>query len=358
MTHDFNETLIFVKVVEKGSFTAAAEALGMPKATVSRKVAELERRLGTHLLKRTTRKLGLTEAGAVYYEHSAPMALQLQDAESAVSQLNSSPRGWLRFTAPYSLGCDCISPLLPEFMTRYPEVRVEMLLSNDPLDLVAGEMDLALRIENLPDSSLSARRLARIRMHVYASPAYLSQYGEPMEPEDLEHHRALAFSQDRQNGRYVWSLSDGRRVVEAPVSPVLVANDPPSLLNTVISGLGLALLGDPLGKAAVAQDRLRRVLSAWAGPRVDLNAVFPPGRMHAPKVRAFVDFLSEHLEMDAVALRILCFQSMSGCNNAPRTPAEPPSVSAATRTPEVVPVDTGLRPAATTEACLAPPNAT
>ncbi|MFZ0788655.1 MAG: LysR substrate-binding domain-containing protein [Chromatiaceae bacterium] len=309
MTHDINETLIFLKVVEKGSFTAAANALGVPKTTVSRKVAQLERRLGSHLLKRTTRKLGLTEAGAVYYDHSAPIARQLQDAESAVSQLNSAPRGWLRFTAPYSLGCDCISPLLPEFMTRYPEVRVEMLLTNDPLDLVAGEMDLALRIENLPSSTLSARRLARTRMHVYASPAYLSRYGEPAEPADLEQHRALAFTQQRQNGRYIWPLSDGGRAVDVPVAPVLVANDAPSLFNAVIAGVGLALLGDPFGKAAVAQDRLRRILNPWAGPRVDLNAVFPPGRMHAPKVRAFVEFLSENLEMDAVALRILCVQS-------------------------------------------------
>jgi DNA-binding transcriptional LysR family regulator len=310
MTHDFNDTLMFVKVVEKGSFTAAAQALGVPKATLSRKVTELEQRLGTRLLKRTTRKLGLTEAGTLYYERSARIAQDLTEAESAVSQLNSSPRGWLRFTAPYSLGTDAITPLLPEFMARYPDVRVETLLTNDKVDLVASEMDVALRVGNLPDSSLSARRLATINMHVYASPDYLARHGEPLRPADLEHHRTVAFSQQKHNGRYIWELANGRETVEAQVNPVLVANDPPALFNAVIAGVGLAMLGDPFGKAALEHGRLRRVLNPWVGPTLELNAVFPPGRMHAPKVKAFVDFLSENLKIEAAAMRILCFQVM------------------------------------------------
>src|SRR5689334_6280908 len=219
MTHDFNDTLMFVKVVEKGSFTAAAMALGVPKATLSRKITELEQRLGTRLLKRTTRKLGLTEAGTLYYERSARIAQDLTEAESAVSQLNSAPRGWLRFTAPYSLGTDAITPLLPEFMARYPDVRLEMFLSNEKMDLIASEMDIALRVGNLPDSSLSARKLASLQMHIYASPDYLARHGEPLQPADLEHHRALAFSQQRHNGRYIWELQDGQRKVEVPVAP-------------------------------------------------------------------------------------------------------------------------------------------
>jgi DNA-binding transcriptional LysR family regulator len=337
MTHDFNDTLMFVRVVEKGSFTAAAHALGVPKATLSRKITELEQRLGVRLLKRTTRKLGLTEAGTVFYERSARIALDLSEAEAAVSQLNSSPRGWLRFTAPYSLGTDAITPLLPEFMARYPDVRVETLLTNDKVDLVGSEMDLALRIGNLPDSSLSARRLATIRMHVYASPDYLARHGEPLQPADLEHHRALAFSQHRHNGRYVWPLSNGGETVEAQVNPVLVANDPPSLFNAVISGVGLALLGESFGKAALEHGRLRRVLNPWVGPTVELNAEFPPGRMHAPKVKAFVDFLSENLEMEATAMRILCFQSaMSECRAESAAAARPAADAAPVADAETV----------------------
>ena len=138
MSHDLNDTLIFVKVVEQGSFIAAANVLRLPKTTVSRKVQELETRLGAQLLHRTTRKLGLTEAGNVYYEHCQRIARELSEAASAVSQLHAGPRGWLRFTAPYSIGIDKIAPLLGEFHAQYPEIRVEMLLANDTLDLISG----------------------------------------------------------------------------------------------------------------------------------------------------------------------------------------------------------------------------
>ena len=163
MARDLNDTLVFVKVVEQGSFIAAAKTLRLPKTTVSRKVQELETRLGAQLLHRTTRKLGLTEAGNVYYEHSQRIARELDEAESAVTQLQGGPRGWLRITAPYSLGIERIAPLLGEFHARHPEVRVEMLLSNEPLDLIDREIDVALRVGNLPDSNLIARRLASFR---------------------------------------------------------------------------------------------------------------------------------------------------------------------------------------------------
>ncbi len=321
MTIDFNDTIMFVKVVETGSFTAAAQALDIPKATLSRKVKQLEQRLGAHLLKRTTRRIGLTEAGAVYYERSAAIARQLQDAESAVSQLSNSPRGWLRFTAPYTLGCDCISPLLPEFMERYPDVRVEMYLTNERLSLVSSNMDLALRIGDLPDSTLSARRLASMGMCLYASPDYLDRHGEPAGPDDLGSHRVLAFDVHRHNGRYTWPLAAGGETVEVAVSPVLVANDPPSLFNAVLAGVGIGLISDSFGNTAVEQGRLRRVLPAWSGPRVELNAVYPPGRIRVPKVRAFVDFLAEHMQMDRAAARMLCLQTLTTCGGVEAKPA-------------------------------------
>ncbi len=227
MTHDLNDTLVFVKVVEHGSFIAAAKALRLPKTSVSRKVQELEVRLGAQLLHRTTRKLGLTEAGNVYFEHSQRIARELEEAESAVGQLQGGPRGWLRITAPYSIGVTWIAPLLGEFHARYPEVRVEMLLSNEPLDLISKEIDVALRGGNLPDSNLVARRLSVFRTQVYASPIYLERHGEPLHPDDLQHHRALAMQKQRRNGgSYVWPLNDGKRSGEFTVDPVLVANDP------------------------------------------------------------------------------------------------------------------------------------
>jgi DNA-binding transcriptional LysR family regulator len=297
MTQDLNDTLMFVKVVEKGSFTAAAQALGVPKATLSRKVQALEQRLGARLLKRTTRRLGLTEAGTVYYEHCARIARELNEAESAVSQLHGAPRGWLRFTAPYTLGSDAIAPLLQEFMTRYPDVRVDMHLTNERIDLIASDMDLALRVGQLQDSTLAARSLAKVQRYVYASPEYLTRHGEPLQPEDLGHHRALAFSLNRRGNRYFWPLLDGSREVEVEVKPVLVANDPASINVALLAGMGVALQPEPIALPAVREGRLRRVLAPWAGPVAEINAVFPPGRMHAPKVRAFVDFLIERLDI-------------------------------------------------------------
>ena len=208
MSHDLNDTLIFVKVVEQGSFIAAANVLRLPKTTVSRKVKDLETRLGAQLLHRTTRKLGLTEAGNIYYEHCQRIARELNEAASAVSQLHAGPRGWLRFTAPYSIGIDKISPLLGEFHAQYPEIRVEMLLANDTLDLISGEIDVALRIGNLPDSNLVARRLSTLRTQVYASPKYLARYGEPLHPDDLQHHRVLAMPKNRRGNAWAMELRD------------------------------------------------------------------------------------------------------------------------------------------------------
>jgi len=317
MQRDFNDTLLFVKVVEKGSFTHAAKELGMPKATLSRKVAELENRLGTRLLKRTTRSLGLTEAGTVYYEHGARIARELTDAESAVGQLSSSPRGWLRITAPPALGADSIAPLLPEFMAKYPDVRIDMHLSNERMDLVASEMDLALRVGPLADSTLTARKLATLQGAVFASPDYLARHGEPLQPEDLRHHRALCMEKQRAGAHFLWPLvADGNKV-DAEVSPVLVANDVSTLLVSVLAGVGVALLPESFGGPAVTVGRLRRILARWSGVTYELNAVFPPGRMHAPKVRVFVDFLAERLNVNAIACRVLC-----GGDAAMRHPGE------------------------------------
>lgn len=306
MARDLNDTLIFVKVVEQGSFIAAARTLRLPKTTVSRKVQELETRLGAQLLQRTTRKLGLTEAGNIYFEHSQRIARELDEAESAVGQLQGGPRGWLHFTAPYSIGITWIAPLLGEFHARYPEVRVEMHLTNEPLDLIAKEIDVALRIGALPDSSLVARRLAVFRTQIYASPGYLARHGEPLHPDDLQHHRTLAMQKSRRNGTYVWPLSDGVRTVDYVVDPILVANDPAALKGALLCGEGLMLGSDVTMKPYAEQGYVQRVLAGWTGPELDFNAVFSRGQVPSPKVRAFVDFLVERLNFDADYMQVLC----------------------------------------------------
>jgi DNA-binding transcriptional LysR family regulator len=312
MTRDLNDSLVFVKVVEQGSFVAAAKALRLPKTTVSRKVQDLETRLGAQLLQRTTRKLGLTEAGNVYFEHSQRIARDLEEAENAVGQLQGGPRGWLRITAPYSVGITWIAPLLGEFHARHPEVRVEMLLSNESLDLIAKEIDVALRVGNLPDSSLQARRLSVFRTQVYASPSYLERHGEPLRPEDLQHHRALAMQKQRGNGgNYTWTLSDGKRTQDFAVDPILVANDPAALRGALLMGEGVMLASDVGMKGFAELGHVRRVLAGWTGPEVDFNAVFTRGQVPSPKVRAFVDFLVERLNFDADYMQVLCSEKLA-----------------------------------------------
>ncbi len=298
MSHDLNDTLIFAKVVEHGSFISAANSLRLPKTTVSRKVQELETRLGAQLLHRTTRKLGLTEAGNVYYEHTQRIAHALAEAESAVGQLQGGPRGWLRFTAPYAIGNVWIAPLMHEFHARHPAVRVEMILTNEPLDLIDKEIDVALRGGALPDSNLVARKLATMRTQLYASPGYIARHGEPLHPDELQHHRTMAMLKHRRGNGYCWSLDDGNGPAEFRIDPVLVANDSGPLDVALLNGEGVTMAADFTVKHAVEQGFVQRVLPGWTGPEYDFNAVFPRGQSQSPKIRAFVDFLLERLKFD------------------------------------------------------------
>jgi DNA-binding transcriptional LysR family regulator len=328
MARDLNDTLVFVKVVESGSFIAAAKTLRLPKTTVSRKVQELETRLGAQLLHRTTRKLGLTEAGNIYYEHSQRIARELDEAESAVGQLQGGPRGWLRITAPYSLGIERIAPLFGEFHARHPEVRVEMLLNNEPLDMIDKEIDVALRVGSLSDSSLVARRLSVMRTQVYASPAYIERHGEPMHPDDLQHHRTLGMHKMHRNGSYYWPLNDGESTVEYRIEPIMVANDPAGLRGALLGGEGLMLASDVMVKGYAEQGYLQRVLAGWTGPDYELNALFPRGQVTSPKVRAFIDFLVERFNTDADYMQVLCPDARHRCKQAAEDAAVALSVTA------------------------------
>jgi DNA-binding transcriptional LysR family regulator len=302
MNRDLNDTLVFVKVVELGSFTAAAKALRLPNTTVSRKVQDLEARLGAQLLHRTTRKLGLTEAGSVYFEHCQRIARDLDQAESAVGQLQSGPRGWLRVTTTHSLGTTWIAPLLGEFRTRYPDVRVELLLSNEQLDVIAGEIDVALRVGALADSNLVARKLSVLRTAVYTTPSYIERCGEPLHPDDLIHHRTLAVT----NNRNTWTLGDSNgKPREFPIDPVMIANDPSALRATLLGGEGIMLTTDVWVRGYVEQGQVQRVLADWRGLDIDFNALFQRGQVQSPKVRAFIDFLVERLNIEENYMQVL-----------------------------------------------------
>lgn len=292
---DLNETLIYLKVVERGSFTAAASELKLPKSTVSRKVQDLEKRLGVQLLHRTTRKFGVTEAGQVYFGLCRGIADDLEVAESAVSRLQGGPRGWLRIGAPPTVATSWIAPLLGSFHARYPEIRLEMRSVEGVPDLITQELDIALVAGNLPDSSLAARRLASFRTFLFASPRYIQMHGDPAGPDELSAHRMLVLASHRQGHRFVWPLSDGTRSLDVAVEPLLVSNDFVMLHGPLLAGEGLVLACEfSMGEFA-RSGRVCKAMEAWHGPTIDLHALFPRGQKMSPKVRAFVDFLVEHL---------------------------------------------------------------
>ncbi|GGX87730.1 transcriptional regulator [Litchfieldella qijiaojingensis] len=299
MLQDLNDVLIFAKVVEQGSFTAASKLLRIPKTTVSRKVQELEQRLGARLLNRTTRKLSLTEAGAVYFEYCNRIAQDLGEAESAVHRLEGSPRGWLRVTAPFTMCTEFTSILIRDFRLLYPEVKIDLVLSNERLDLVANQIDVALRVGPLPDSSLIARPLASYRSFVYASDSYIARHGEPRKPADLAFHPTLAKAADKRSQRYFWQLHNGAREEEVAIDPIAVANDPFVLRRLLIEGHGVMLASEIVACWGPQEGRLHRVLEGWSGPEVELNAVFPGGRLISPKVRSFVDMVAERMQIDS-----------------------------------------------------------
>lgn len=296
MLQELDNALVFTRVVQEGSFTAAARRLALPTTTVSRRIKALEQRLGARLLNRTTRRLSLTEAGEVYYGYCRRIAAELDAAEDAVRELERSPRGWLRVSVPPTVCPERLAALVGGFRERCPEVLVDLLCAADGTDPVANRIDVALRLGPLPDSSLVAHPLARYTSGVYASDAYLTRCGEPAVPAELAHHATLVDPASRRGGRFVWHLHDGEQRADVTVGPVVIANDPSVLRRLLGDGHGLMLTSELLAGPEIEAKRIRRVLPAWAGPAVELLAVFPGGPLVPPKVRLFVDHVADRLQ--------------------------------------------------------------
>ncbi|WP_426752769.1 LysR family transcriptional regulator [Myxococcus sp. Y35] len=287
---DLNELLIFARVVQAGSFTVAARGLRMPKSTVSRKVSELETRVGAQLLQRTTRKLRLTEVGRTYYEHCARIVAEAELAELAVTRMQAAPHGLLRVTTPLTFSF--IGPLVSTFLKQYPEVQLELVCTDRNVDLMAEGFDVAVRAGRLADSSLMARRLGSVERVVIAAPSYLKARGTPKTPKDLEKHDCLLFGSGLENN--VWTLTSGGRSVDVKVPARLVVNEPDMLYAVARAGSGIALLPNLHFTSELAAGRLQRILPDWSSTGAPVHAVYPSTRHHSPKVMAFVECLREH----------------------------------------------------------------
>lgn len=289
-----SDIAVFIAVVERGSFTAAAETLEISKAAASKYVARLEKRLGARLLHRTTRRLTLTEAGNALYDGARGALEQLATAEDAVSELTGEPRGRLRVTAPVYFGAEILVPTFGQFLKRYPAVELDLDLDNRIVDLVTGGYDLAIRITTLTSSSLVARRLANVRLATVASPGYLATHGTPEVPADLRDHACLTYSLDRTPNEWHYEDPQGRPV-SVPVRGGLRCNSDEALKQAALDGLGIVRFPALFVTAELASGRLTRLLPDHEPPPSTLCAVFPTRRNLAPKVRVFVDFLAERL---------------------------------------------------------------
>jgi DNA-binding transcriptional LysR family regulator len=294
---DLNDMLYFAEVVDKGGFAAAGRALGLPKSKLSRRVAELEARLGVRLLQRTTRKLSLTEAGELYHRHCVAMREDAQAAEEAVAQVQSEPRGTIRVVCPVTLAQTTIGLIVPGFLARHPQVRVEMEVSNRVVDLVQDGVDVALRVRTTLDDSgsLVVKNLGATQALLVGSPAQLAREGPVVRVEDLAKLSTLAMS--AADGRVSWKLVGPQgRQYEFVHRPVYTANDMLTLKIAAMQGTGICLLPDYMCDEELADGRLALALEGWSPPPSVVHAVFPSRRGMTPAVRRFLDFLGEHVQ--------------------------------------------------------------
>ncbi len=283
--------IVFARVVEAKSFSTAARQLGMSKSTVSKHVSRLEDRLGARLLNRTTRRLSPTEVGLAFYERCARIAIEVEEAEAAAMRLQSSPRGTLKVNAPMSFAMLHIAPAIPKFVARHHELSVDMTMNDRVVDLIDEGFDLAVRIGDLPDSSLIARRLAPNRRVVCAAPAYLARHGTPRAPAELGAHNCLGYTLGTSPNEWHFLGPGGEHSVR--VSGNFQANNGDALRLAAREGLGLVTLPTFIAGDDLRSGALRAVLADYALPEGAVYAVYPHNRHLSAKVRAFVDFLVE-----------------------------------------------------------------
>lgn len=290
---DLNEVLMFTKVVETKSFTAAAAALGVPKSTISRKLALLEERLGVRLVQRTTRKLSLTDVGQAYFERTQRIMAELSEAEQVVSSMQASPRGTLRVTVPLDFAESVMGKIVADFAATQPEVAVEIEATNRVVDLVQEGFDVAIRFGPLAETSLTARRLVQFESYLCASPAYLQAHGTPQKITDLDaHHRVLFVPVPM---RHAWPLTSGREQYSFGRPAHMISNNFGAVREALLEGAGIGMAVNFCVYRDIAAGRLVRVLPKWVGPRGTAYAVYPSRRNIAPKLAVFLQHLTRAL---------------------------------------------------------------
>jgi DNA-binding transcriptional LysR family regulator len=285
------QMVLFARVVEAGSFAAAAKALGQTRAAVSKQIGALEERIGAQLLHRTTRTMHLTEIGAEFYARCARIAEEAREAERAVASLQGAPRGLLRIAAPVTFGRRYLAPLVAPFAARHPDISIDLALSDAPLEGAEDGYDVAIRIAPRADGAFFSRCLGPSRHVVCASPEYFARHGTPQLPEDLRNHNCLVYS--CLPTPRLWRFRSGKSV---RVDGNFAVNHGESLRRAVVDGMGVGYMPTFIVGPDLADGRLVSALDAWAQSKQKVFAVYPRNRNLAPKVRVFVDYLAESFE--------------------------------------------------------------
>src|SRR3954471_2770140 len=290
---DFEGLAIFAKVVELRSFAAAATELALSKATVSKAVTRLEQRLGARLFNRTSRRLALTDAGQKLSERAARLLADGEAAENEALAQSVAPRGSVRLAVPMTFGIKAVAPILPEFLQQYPDVTIDLHLSDAMVDLIGEGIDAALRIASLPDSSLMARRLCAMPRCTVASSAYLKRYGRPTHPMHLAQHKCFGYAYLSTPGVWHYTNDAGEQASVRPAGQLRV-NNGEALLPSVIAGLGIADLPDFIVGDAIASGEVEVILKGWKQPEGAVHLVTPPGGPRPARVEVLAEFLAKH----------------------------------------------------------------
>jgi len=283
----------FATVVDQGGFTDAAKKMGISKSAVSKHISSLEARLGARLLNRTTRRVSATEIGLAYYDRARRVLSDAGEADALVASMQSAPAGLLRLSVATDFGVNHLSPILGDFLQQFPDITVNMVLNNRYVELISEGFDMAIRMGDLEDSSLRARKLTETQMRMIAAPSYFEKHGRPTRLDDLNSHKLLHYSnQASGNAWKITAPSGEERQIRS--AGWLSVNDGQSLLNACIAGLGIAYLPSFLYANAMEQVQVVDVMPDLPIERTGIYAVYPPGRYTQPKVRAFIDFLVAH----------------------------------------------------------------
>lgn len=291
--HSFSSLPIFVCVVECGSFSAAAAQLKITKSAVSKRINQLEDELGTRLINRTTRTLSLTEAGKRYFDYAQQAVYFAQQGVDSVTELQGSPQGLLRVTAPMSFGVTYIAPLISEFIQQHPHIELELVLEDKLVDLVQDGYDLAIRIGELESSNLVAKRLSPCKSVLCASPEYLAKHGEPQKPSDLANHNCLRYTYFR--GGQEWRFYEGKQQYRVVPKGNFSVNNSEAIRRSLLDGLGIAQMPTFIVARDIASGKLQPLMTQYSLPHHAIYAVLPE-RKHMPlKVRRFVDFVQQKL---------------------------------------------------------------